>query len=69
MKWCAWTKVCKPVVERGTDIKELGDVIRSFQMKFAWRLMTVNNLWTNFFKAKYLKLGHLATTLQNTRSS
>ncbi|KAJ0103257.1 hypothetical protein Patl1_03683 [Pistacia atlantica] len=28
-------------------------------MKFAWRLVTVDNLWTKFFHAKYVKHSHI----------
>lgn len=31
-------------------------------MKFAWHLLTIDNLWTKFFRAKYIKTGHLCTT-------
>lgn len=34
-------------------------------MKFFWRHMMVENLWTRFFKAKYVKSFHMDTTRPN----
>lgn len=48
--------------ERGRGwlgLRDLKEVQRSLHMKFAYRLMTSKNLWTDFFRAKYLKNGHI----------
>lgn len=38
-------------------------------MKFPWRLLTIDNLWSQFFKAKYLKAGHVATVCASLTTS
>ncbi|KAJ0094336.1 hypothetical protein Patl1_15029 [Pistacia atlantica] len=67
MKWCAWDRICKPYKEGGLGIRNFHEVQRALHMKFAWRLVTVDNLWTKFFRAKYVKQGHifLAETRRN----
>ncbi|KAJ0086550.1 hypothetical protein Patl1_07518 [Pistacia atlantica] len=67
MKWCAWDRICKPYKEGGLGIRNFHEVQRALHMKFAWRLVTVDNLWTKFFRAKYVKHGHifLAETRRN----
>lgn len=62
MKWCAWSKIYIPVEEGGAGTKDLSDVKKSFHMKFVWRLMTIDNIWSILFKAKYVKSSHLATS-------
>lgn len=57
--------LCKPIDDGGVGIRDLSDVIYSFQMKFVWRLMTVNDLKTSFFKAIYLRSDHFATSMSN----
>ncbi|KAJ0095449.1 hypothetical protein Patl1_15066 [Pistacia atlantica] len=59
MKWCAWDRICKPYKEGGLGIQNFHEVQMSLHMKFAWRLVTVDNLWTRFFRAKYVKHGHI----------
>lgn len=44
MKWRALEKLCKPIKEGGLDIRDLNEIQISLHMKFAWRLMTVDNL-------------------------
>lgn len=62
MKWGAWSKVCKPVEEGVACIKDLNDVKKFFHMKFFWRIMMVDNLYTQFFKVKYVKSGRMVTS-------
>ncbi|KAJ0088691.1 hypothetical protein Patl1_32423 [Pistacia atlantica] len=57
MKWCAWDRICKPYKEGGLGIRNFHEVQRALHMKFAWRLVTVDNLWTKFFRAKYVREG------------
>ncbi|KAF5468900.1 hypothetical protein F2P56_013011 [Juglans regia] len=59
MKWISWEKVCKPYKEGGPGMRNFDEVQRSLHMKFAWRLLTVDNLWTKFFRAKFVKHGHI----------
>lgn len=57
--WRAWQKVCKPTKEGGLGIRDLKEIQRSLHMKFAFRLLTASSLWAEFFKAKYVRNGHL----------
>lgn len=36
-------------------IRDLNKIKKSLHMKFVWRLLTVDNLWARFLKAKYVK--------------
>lgn len=45
--------------ENGLGLHNFEQVQSSMQIKFAWRLMFMDNLWTNLFKAKYIKQSHL----------
>lgn len=38
-------------------------------MKFAWRLLSEDNLWTTFFRAKYVKGDRLICTLPSPKRS
>ncbi|TXG69366.1 hypothetical protein EZV62_004301 [Acer yangbiense] len=57
--WRSWGKVCKPTSEGGLGLRDLKDVQKSFLMKFAFRLLTSNNLWSDFFRAKYCRNDHI----------
>ncbi|XP_040991014.1 uncharacterized protein LOC121238253 [Juglans microcarpa x Juglans regia] len=59
MKWCSWDRICKPYKEGGFGMRNFDEVQRSLQMKIAWRLLIVDNLWTKFFRVKYVKHGHI----------
>ncbi|KAJ0103213.1 hypothetical protein Patl1_06269 [Pistacia atlantica] len=63
----AWIGYAKPYKEGGLGIRNFHEVQRSLHMKFAWRLVTIDNLWTKFFWAKYVKHDHifLAETSRN----
>lgn len=37
----------------------MGDIKKALHIKFAWRLISEDNLWAKFFKAKYMKDDHL----------
>lgn len=41
-------------------IRNIGEVQKTFFMKFVWRLMSADNLGTKLFIAKYDKSGHLS---------
>lgn len=45
--------------EGGIGVRDMGDIKKALHMKFAWRLLSKENLWTKFFKAKYAKGEHL----------
>lgn len=40
--------------------RNLQDVQKSLFMKFAWKLLTEDSLWSQFFKAKYIKDRHIS---------
>ncbi|KAF5472990.1 hypothetical protein F2P56_009642 [Juglans regia] len=68
-KGCSWSNCCKPIYEGGLGIRDLVEVEKSLHMKFVWRMLTVDNLWTIFFKARYLKNGqHLREVNPNKGS-
>lgn len=48
-------------MEGGMGIKDLHEMQKYFQIKFAYKIPTSECLWTEFFRAKYLKGGHLMT--------
>ncbi|TXG59223.1 hypothetical protein EZV62_013796 [Acer yangbiense] len=57
--WRSWGKVCKPTSKGGLGLRDLKDVQKSLLMKFAFRLLTSNNLWSDFFRAKYCRNDHI----------
>ncbi|KAG6729530.1 hypothetical protein I3842_01G032600 [Carya illinoinensis] len=59
LHWMSWKKVCKPTKEGGLGIRDFKKVQKSLQMKFAFRLIATNNLWTDFFRAKYSRNAHV----------
>lgn len=61
-RWKAWNKMTVPM-ERGIGIMKLGEVQRSLFHKFGWPLLTQNSLWSNFFRAKYVKNKQLSLCL------
>ncbi|XP_040990910.1 uncharacterized protein LOC121238132 [Juglans microcarpa x Juglans regia] len=42
------------------SLNRLMNVEVSLFMKFAWKLLTQNSIWVNFFKAKYVKERHIS---------
>lgn len=61
-KWRAWSKICKPS-EGGMGIRDLKEVQRALHMKMAWCPLLVDNVWTSFFRATYLKRKHVYTAI------
>lgn len=47
--------LCKLVEEGGIGVRDLGEVQKELHMKIVWRMFAKENLWTTFFKAKYVK--------------
>ncbi|KAG2713072.1 hypothetical protein I3843_04G149000 [Carya illinoinensis] len=65
----SWTELCTPTMKGGLGVRDFVEVQKALHMKFAWRLLSLDNLWTSFFKAKYLKEGHFfETTSRNSGS-
>lgn len=58
-KWLALSKLCKPTMEGGIGVRDFSEVQKAKHMKFAWRLLPMDNLWTRFFKAKYFRNRHV----------
>lgn len=71
MKWGAWKKICDPMEEGGASIRNLMDVMHSFHIKFAWRMMIVvrGQPLDPFFKAKYIMLGRMVSTTSSLSNS
>lgn len=69
MKLRSWSKLFKPTAERGLDLRDFKEVQHLLHMKFAYRLMSTKNLWTDFFRAKYLKDGHIALATAGSSGS
>lgn len=61
--------MCLPIKEGGIGVRNLEEVQSSLFMKFGWNLLTTENLWTKFFKAKYVKLGHVALSIDDNKGS
>lgn len=47
-KWGAWSKLYESMGKGGLGVRFIGEVHKSFFMKFVWRLMSVDNFWTRF---------------------
>ncbi|XP_035546552.1 uncharacterized protein LOC118348611 [Juglans regia] len=47
--------------EGGLGMKDLKEVQKSLHMKFAFRILSSNNLWSDFFRAKYIRHSHFST--------
>ncbi|XP_041020448.1 uncharacterized protein LOC121262091 [Juglans microcarpa x Juglans regia] len=69
MKWRAWPKLCLPTGEGGLGVKIFNEVQLAFHMKFAFRLMATNSLWTEFFRLKYFKDRHFSLVAGSPRGS
>lgn len=42
-------------MEWGIGVRNFAEVQKDLHMKFVWHLLSLDNLWTRFFKEKYLK--------------
>lgn len=62
-------KICKLVEKERLGVRDLGEVMKALDMKFIWRLHSEDNLWLNFFKAKYVKGEHFTTIIQKQKGS
>ncbi|KAF5458696.1 hypothetical protein F2P56_022709 [Juglans regia] len=65
-KWSSWDHLCKPTREGGLSLRNSLKVQRAFHMKFAWLLLSGYSLWINFFRAKYVKKGHVVLASNNS---
>ncbi|XP_040995112.1 uncharacterized protein LOC121241423 [Juglans microcarpa x Juglans regia] len=57
-KWVAWKEICRPIDEGGLGIRDFRDIQRALHMKLAWRLISGQSLWAEFFKGKYVRGNH-----------
>lgn len=55
--------------EGGFKVKDLKVVMKALHMKFVWRLHSKDNLWSKFFKEKYVNGEHLATIIRKQKGS
>ena len=42
--WRFWGNVCKPISEGGLGVRDFKEIQKSLHIKFAYRLLKVNNL-------------------------
>ncbi|KAG6658021.1 hypothetical protein CIPAW_04G130600 [Carya illinoinensis] len=61
--------ICKPVEEGGLGIHDLVDVQESLFMKFGWKLISGNSMWSEFFQKKYLRREHVYKAMQMKKGS
>lgn len=52
--------ICKPVQEGGIGVRDLNDMQNALHIKFAWRLLSEDSLWSHFFMEKYVKQEHFS---------
>ncbi|XP_026419612.1 uncharacterized protein LOC113315564 [Papaver somniferum] len=50
----AWDKVCLPVNEGGLGIKSMRSLNDASLMKTTWKIMTVNSVFGNFIKVRFI---------------
>lgn len=48
--WKDWASMSLPTSEGGIGIRNFQDVQKSLHMKLAWKLLTVDPLWSRFLK-------------------
>ncbi|XP_035546530.1 uncharacterized protein LOC118348600 [Juglans regia] len=58
--WRSRDSTCKPVQEGGIGLRNLMVVEKALHMKLAWKLLTKQSLWSNFFKAKYVRKNRIS---------
>lgn len=63
-KWDSCFKLCKPIEGRGIGVRDIWEVQKAFFIEFARRLLSVDNLWTKFFLAKYVQNRHICSINQ-----
>lgn len=56
----AWKTLCKPIEEGEIGIRELEDIQTSLHMKYAWKVLTSQDIWASFFHAKYVGDKHVS---------
>ncbi|XP_042950232.1 uncharacterized protein LOC122282338 [Carya illinoinensis] len=59
-KWAGWKLMCKPTEEERIGLRDFDEVQQSLHMKFAWKIMTGSDLWSQFFRAKYVGDNHIS---------
>ncbi|KAF5467850.1 hypothetical protein F2P56_012062 [Juglans regia] len=68
-KWVSWSTICKPTNEGGLGLRDFNEMQSSMHKKLVWRLLTLDNLWTQFFRAKYAKEGGLVMAASRANGS
>ncbi|XP_042978817.1 uncharacterized protein LOC122309401 [Carya illinoinensis] len=58
--WKSWEQLCLLTSEGGMGFRNLQDVQKTLFMKFAWKLLMEDSLWSQFFKAKYMRDRHVS---------
>ncbi|XP_042939531.1 uncharacterized protein LOC122274569 [Carya illinoinensis] len=58
--WKSWDKLCLPAAEGGMGFRKFTDIQKSLFLKFAWKIMVEDSLWSNFFRAKYVRQNHIS---------
>ncbi|XP_015164964.1 uncharacterized protein [Solanum tuberosum] len=60
--------MCYPTEEGGLGFKRLYDICKAFSAKRWWRMKTMNNLWSNFMKAKYCPRTNMVAKVINSKN-
>lgn len=68
-KWRSWSRIRKPMAEGGLGIRGLSEVQLAMHMKLAWRLMSMDSLWSRFFLVKYARQCHVSLVSRPTNGS
>lgn len=61
--------MCLLVKEGGIGVKNLEEVQRSLFLKFGLNLLMQESLRLKFYKAKYVKMGHVSLCLDDVKGS
>ncbi|XP_060183167.1 uncharacterized protein LOC132613136 [Lycium barbarum] len=67
--WSNWKKLYYPTEEKGLGFKRLKDICKTFTMKRWWRLRTMDNLWSQFIKAKYCPRANMVSKVISPNNS
>ncbi|KAG2696624.1 hypothetical protein I3760_07G066400 [Carya illinoinensis] len=59
-KWCAWSRMSKPVQEGGLGLRDFSELQRALHMKMAWHLLSTESLWSRFLLSKYGRGQHVS---------
>lgn len=68
-KWVFWQNICLLIEEGGLGIRDLHEVKESLLMKFTWKLIKEQSMWSNFFSTKYVGNSHIFSVMQIRKGS